>query len=112
MFISPYTRVLVKGDDTALYFEDDALLVPAKNLVGLAGIENAANAPTTYAHISFEQHEIVRADGVWIESFQPSDPHVYGIGEAQRAEMFALFPELAKVHATSTSDDHIAEHVG
>lgn len=112
MYISPYTRVLVKRDDTALYFEDDTLLVPARNLVGLAGIDHAENAAATYAHITFEQHEVVRANGVWIERFQPVGPHVYGIGEAQRAEMFALFPELAKAQANPLRGDQISEHAG
>ncbi|MDU9003688.1 Hint domain-containing protein [Sedimentitalea todarodis] len=112
LLLSPHTRVLVKSDDTALYLEDDALLVSAKNLIGLEGIDHAENAAVTYVHISFEQHEVVRADGVWIERFQPADPHVYGIREAQRAEMYALFPELTETPAASVPIEQMAGSVG
>ncbi|MEP3331236.1 Hint domain-containing protein [Sedimentitalea sp.] len=96
MIVSPYTRVLVKQDDTALYFGDDTLLVPARNLVGLEGVEHLDDESVSYVHIAFEQHEVVRANGIWIECFQPADPHVFGIGEAQRTEMLALYPELTE----------------
>ncbi|WP_424986859.1 Hint domain-containing protein [Microbulbifer sp. S227A] len=95
MVLSPLTRVLVKRDHTALYFEDDTLLVPARNLVGLPGIGQAARAGVTYLHLGFEQHEVIRANGIWIECFQPDDPHVYGVGAEQREELFYLFPDLA-----------------
>lgn len=96
MVVSPYTRVLVKQDDTALYFGDDTLLVPARNLVGLDGVDHLDDEPVSYVHIAFEQHEVVRANGIWIECFQPADPHAFGIGKAQRTEMLALYPELTE----------------
>ena len=50
---------------------------------------------TTYIHIMFDQHEVILSDGAWTESFQPGDVSLAGIGQAQRDEIFALFPELA-----------------
>jgi hypothetical protein len=49
---------------------------------------------TTYIHIMFEQHEVVLSDGAWTESFQPGDQTLAGVGNAQRNEIFELFPEL------------------
>ena len=34
------------------------------------------------------------SNGAWSESFQPADYTMRGIGEAQRNEVIALFPEL------------------
>ena len=42
----------------------------------------------------FDQHEVVLSDGAWTESFQPGDHSLAGIGNAQRNEIFELFPEL------------------
>ncbi len=39
---------------------------------------------------------MVLSDGAWTESFQPGDYTLKGIGNAQRAEILALFPELAE----------------
>jgi ABC-type branched-subunit amino acid transport system ATPase component len=42
----------------------------------------------------FNQHEVVLSDGAWTESFQPVDQSLRGLDNAQRNEIFELFPEL------------------
>ncbi|MCB1347866.1 MAG: hypothetical protein KDK11_04195, partial [Maritimibacter sp.] len=39
-------------------------------------------------------HEVVLSNGAWTESFQPGDYALAGVGNAQRQELFELFPEL------------------
>jgi hypothetical protein len=46
----------------------------------------------------FDSHEVVLGDGAWTESFQPGDYSLKGIGNAQRNEIFELFPELRESH--------------
>lgn len=94
MMLSPNHRVLVSNDKTLLYFEEREVLVAAKHLVGLAGVETAPAPWTTYIHIMFEQHEVVLSDGTWTESFQPGDYSLGGLGHAQRSELEYLFPAL------------------
>ncbi len=94
MLVSPNHRVLVANDKTALYFEDREVLVAAKHLVGLEGIDAVQTGEVTYIHFMFDQHEVVLSDGAWTESFQPGDQTLRGLDRAQRDEIFALFPEL------------------
>ena len=42
----------------------------------------------------FDRHEVVLGNGAWTESFQPGDLTLKGMGNAQRNEIFELFPEL------------------
>jgi hypothetical protein len=42
----------------------------------------------------FDRHEVLLANGAWSESFQPGDYSLKGIGNAQRQELFELFPDL------------------
>ncbi|MGI3171423.1 Hint domain-containing protein [Pseudooceanicola sp. C21-150M6] len=97
MLVSPNHRVLVNNDKTALYFEEREVLVAAKHLTGLAGVNRVETARTTYVHFMFDQHEVVLSDGSWTESFQPGHQTLDGIGSAQRQEILELFPELATV---------------
>jgi hypothetical protein len=61
----------------------------------MAGVERVQpHEGVSYLHILFDQHEIVRADGAWSESFQPGVQTLNGLGAEQRAEIFALFPAL------------------
>lgn len=94
MLVSPNHRVLVANDRTALYFEEREVLVSAKHLVDNKGVHRVDTMGTTYIHFMFDHHEVVLSDGAWTESFQPGDYSLKGIGNAQRTEIFELFPDL------------------
>ena len=94
MVVSPNHRMLINNDKTALYFEDREVLVAAKHLTGLDGIERLKAKSTTYVHFLFDQHEVILSDGAWSETFQPGHQTMDGLGNAQRNEIFELFPDL------------------
>ncbi len=94
MMLSPNHRVLVANDRTSLYFDEHEVLVAAKHLVGGQGIQQIDSVGTTYHHFMFDRHEVVLSNGAWTESFQPGDYSLKGLGNAQRSEIFELFPEL------------------
>jgi hypothetical protein len=96
MMVSPQHRMLVTGPRAELLFGENEVLVAAKHLVGSAGIEQRVSRGVSYLHILFDQHEIVRADGAWSESFQPGDLTMEALQGDQRAEITALFPELGQ----------------
>ena len=95
MMVSPQHRVLIANDKTALYFEEREVLVAAKHLTDMEGIDVVDVSHTTYIHIMFDQHEVILSDGTWTESFQPGDMSLAGVGDASREEILELFPELA-----------------
>ena len=94
MMVSPNHRMLVANDRTALYFDEHEVLVSAKHLVASQGIQTIDSVGTTYIHFMFDRHEVVLGNGAWTESFQPGDQTLGGMGNAQRTEIFELFPEL------------------
>ncbi|MGB8814076.1 MAG: Hint domain-containing protein [Paracoccaceae bacterium] len=94
MMVSPNHRLLVANDRTALYFDEHEVLVAAKHLVSGKGVHEVDSIGTTYVHIMFDKHEVVLSNGAWTESFQPGDYTLKGMGNAQRNEIFELFPDL------------------
>lgn len=94
MMVSPNHRMLVANDRTALYFDEHEVLVSAKHLITSAGVQTVDSLGTTYIHFMFDRHEVVLSNGAWTESFQPGDFTLKGMGNAQRGEIFDLFPEL------------------
>lgn len=94
MMVSPNHRILAANDRTALYFDEHEVLVSAKHLVAVNGIQVIDSIGTTYLHFMFDRHEVVLGNGAWTESFQPGDMTLKGMGNAQRTEIFELFPEL------------------
>lgn len=94
MMVSPNHRMLLTSDLAEVMFEEREVLVAAKHLTDLEGIDRIGASDVTYIHLMFDQHEVILADGAWTESFQPGDYSLRGIGDAQRSEILALFPEL------------------
>ncbi|MCB1338383.1 MAG: Hint domain-containing protein [Maritimibacter sp.] len=95
MMLSQNHRVLVANDRTSLYFDEREVLAAAKHLVDSKGVQIVEPMGVTYIHFMCERHEVVLSDGAWTESFQPGDHSLKGVGNAQRQELFELFPELA-----------------
>ncbi|MEI4470062.1 Hint domain-containing protein [Frigidibacter sp. MR17.24] len=93
--VSPRHRMLCGGDRALDLFGDTEVLVAARDLAGLPGVATDTVAAVTYLHLLFEQHQVVMADGVWSESFQPGDWMAEGMDSAQRTEILSIFPELA-----------------
>ncbi|MBR3371080.1 MAG: Hint domain-containing protein [Rhodobacteraceae bacterium] len=94
--VSPWHRILISGQRAELLFGEHEVLVPALHLVGQAGIERD-HAPVSYVHVMFTSHQIIRGEGAWSESFQPGQKTLGGMDDRQRAELLALFPELASM---------------
>lgn len=94
MMVSPNHRMLIASEKAALYFDDHEVLVAAKYLTKMDGVELMGAQGVTYIHVMFDRHEVILGDGTWSESFQPGDFTLAGIGEDQREEIFSLFPEL------------------
>lgn len=94
MAVSPNHRVLMANDKTALYFDGSEVLVAAKHLTDLDGIDFVDVDELTYIHVMFDHHEVILSNGAWTESFQPGVNSLAGVEDEQRQELFELFPEL------------------
>ena len=95
IIVSPQHRFLVVNDRTALYFDEHEVLVAAKHLLDHRQICAIDSLGLTYVHFMCDRHEVVLANGAWTETFQPGDYTLGGMGNAQRLELYELFPDLA-----------------
>ncbi|WP_323035201.1 Hint domain-containing protein [Pararhodobacter sp.] len=94
LIVSPRHRMLVSGLNTDLMFGEREVLVTAEDLLGLAGVTRLPSAGISYTHVMCDAHQIIRAEGAWTESFQPSDVVLGALDATTRAELQRLFPML------------------
>lgn len=94
LVVSPQHRMLIEGAEAEMLFGTPEVLAAAICLTNDYSILRQRPKGITYIHLLFDQHEIICANGAWTESFQPGVASIAGLGEAQRAELLALFPEL------------------
>lgn len=93
--LSQQHRVLRTDLRAEILFGQDSVLVRAKDLVNGKNIRlNNSGKPVQYFHLLFDQHQVVKADGVWSESFQPGAQVLTSMDAVSRAEVLDLFPNL------------------
>lgn len=93
--VSPQHRVLVRSGVARRMFGSDEVLVAAKHLTTLAGIDEGDVAGfVDYHHIMFDRHEIVTSNGALTESLYTGSEALKSVGPAAREEIFRIFPAL------------------
>ncbi len=90
--VSPNHRMLLTGWKAELLFGEPSILVAAKHLVGMKGVEHAPRKRVEYVHLLFDRHEIIFAEGAPTESFHPGGVLLQQDIEV-RQEIAAIFPD-------------------
>ncbi|TNF17464.1 MAG: Hint domain-containing protein [Rhodobacteraceae bacterium] len=106
--VSQQHRVLVTGWRAELFAGEDEVLVAAKHLVNGRDVVLRPGGRVTYVHILFDGHEIVRAGGVWSESYFPGHA-AERRDDGLRAELRALFPDLEATARGMTAARRVAK---
>ncbi|MBA4491627.1 Hint domain-containing protein, partial [Paracoccus sp. S1E-3] len=95
LIVSPQHRMLVRSKIAARMFGATEVLVAARLLIEMEGIELASDLTgVTYVHFLLDAHQIVLANGSETESLYTGAEALKSVGAAARAEIFELFPEL------------------
>ncbi|MEM7613902.1 MAG: Hint domain-containing protein [Pseudomonadota bacterium] len=100
--VSPAHRMMLSDWRAEAMFGQAEVLVTAKQLLCRDDVHLREGGEVTYHHVLFDQHEIIFAEGAATESFQPSQAAISNLEAATRAEVLALFPELAEAKAGAT----------
>lgn len=95
LIVSPQHRILIRSHIAQRMFGANEVLVAAKQLVQLEGIEIADDLEDVeYFHILFDHHEVVMSNGAETESLYTGTEALKALGTSAVAEIFAIFPEL------------------
>ena len=89
-YVSPQHRLLLQGVQAQLLFGETEVLAPAKGLFSAAPVAPRGD----YVHLLFDQHEVIVANGLMMESFHPGDMSKAALAPQAREELFSIFPDL------------------
>lgn len=108
LIVSPQHRVLVRSNIALRMFGTDEVLVAAKQLLTIDGIDIAEDlAEVEYFHLLFDQHQVIYSNGAATESLFVGPMARAGIGKAAQQEIDAIFPELSEVDYQPVPARHI-----
>jgi hypothetical protein len=89
--LSPSHRVLLCSAAAEMLFGQEEVLIPAHHLVNDSTIRRRSDGRrVTYFHLLFDQHEIIRGNGLESESYHPGAASLGGLDAETRAEFFDL----------------------
>lgn len=94
LMVSPQHRILVRSKIAQRMFGTMEVLVAAKQLCQLDGIDTADVSEVEYFHFLFDQHEVVYSNGAETESLYTGQQALKSVSAAARQEIFSLFPQL------------------
>lgn len=93
LYVSAQHRVVLEDAWTELLFGEARVLMPAAHLVGTIAESILPEDAVTYFHILLADHEIVLANGLMTESFQPSARSYEGIAQGMRRSLSEALPK-------------------
>ncbi|WP_299911780.1 Hint domain-containing protein [uncultured Paracoccus sp.] len=97
LVVSPQHRIVVRSRIARTMFGADEVLVAAKQLCQIEGIDVAQDLDeVSYVHFLFCDHQIVLANGAETESLYTGAEALRSLGPAAYDEVLALFPELGR----------------
>lgn len=97
LIVSPQHRVLVRSAIARRMFGVEEVLVAAKHLLEIPGVEIVDDLkPVEYWHFMFDRHEVVFAEMAPVESLYTGSEALKSVSPAARQEILTLFPALAE----------------
>ena len=103
LLVSPQHRVLLRSRIAAKMFGADEVLVAAKQLLQIDGIDIADDvAEAEYFHFLFDRHEVVNSNGAATESLFTGPEALKAVDRQARQEIFSLFPQLRSADFVAT----------
>ena len=97
LFVSQQHRIWSSLVENSLLFGEPETLVAAKHMVNNTSIISGGVCDVTYFHLMFDDHEIVRSNNTWTESFLPNPYALSTLSQSARTEFDLLFPQFEDV---------------
>ncbi|MDM7931140.1 Hint domain-containing protein [Tabrizicola sp.] len=92
--VSPQHRIVVEGPECELLFDSPRVFVIARHLPDAVAHSPDPEGDVSYYHILLENHEILLANGLPVESFQPARRMVEALSGDARATLDATLDVL------------------
>lgn len=109
--VSPQHRVLVSSRIAMRMFGSRDVLIPARKLLPLSGVDIVENTAggVEYWHILFDDHQIIWSNGTPSESLFTGPEALKAVSPDGREEIQKLFPQVCKPDFKPNAARHIPE---
>ncbi|MEM7641058.1 MAG: Hint domain-containing protein [Pseudomonadota bacterium] len=96
LIVSPDHRILLTDGQIRALWDTDEALIRARDLIDDSRVmRDHGTTETTYIHILLARHQVIRANGVWVESFHPDDADLTHLNPVELEELREAAPDAA-----------------
>ena len=96
LVVSPDQRILRRDRRARVLWDDPEVLVRACDLLGQPGVSiDHQLTEAFYINLMLDNHEVIWANGMEVESFHPGMAGLDGLGEDAKKSLLELRPDLA-----------------
>ncbi|NKB28288.1 MAG: hypothetical protein GKR99_12325 [Rhodobacteraceae bacterium] len=92
--VAPDQKLLIDCPQCEALLGHRRILVAARNLLHLDGVDRALVADQPMVHLMRAAREVLNIGGIWVDSFSPIDPQLNGLCDDQRRDLLATCPRL------------------
>jgi Hint domain len=104
LFLSPQHRVVVAGENCELLFGRAEVFVAARHLLGSVARPADPGEDVHYHHLLLDRHEILLANDLACESFQPARRTIDPMTGENRAALEAVLATLGEAEMLARPD--------
>ncbi|WP_235216093.1 Hint domain-containing protein [Ruegeria halocynthiae] len=111
LIVSPQHRILVSSAVAMRMFDCEDVLIPAKKLLSLDGVEVLQDTfdGIEYFHLLLDAHEIIWSNGAPTESLFIGPEALKAVSEEAQQEIKDLFPECFEPHFKAPSARYVPQ---
>ncbi|MCB1338385.1 MAG: Hint domain-containing protein [Maritimibacter sp.] len=104
LVVAPGQRLLVRNPLNELLFATDEVMAEAGDLTHLADIDAVPRAVGRWMHLLLDSHELLRVNGIWMESFAPD---MWAIRVAYPEEWHQITEAMPRLKYESTAANYV-----
>lgn len=104
LILAPGQRLLARNALNDLLFGTDEVMVSVGDLIHIDAVDIAPRAVGRWTHVLFDNHELIRVNGIWMESLAPD---VWSIRVAYPEQWQEITEAMPRLRYDNTSANFI-----
>ncbi len=104
LVVAPGQRLLVRNPVNELLFATDEVMVSAGDMTHLDGIDFVPRDVGRWVHLLLDSHELLRVNGVWMESFAPD---MWSVRVAYPEEWHEITEAMPRLKYENTAANYV-----
>lgn len=112
LMLAPHTRIMLDNWRAEVMCGSREVLLEARDLIGCDNVWAREAGAASYVSLVFDRHEVICADGAWVESLQITPATFAALPAHQKTEILGVFPDIIEQSQSAALGGRMALETG